>query len=147
MSFMIGRIGIGLAANRLPLSRVLQLSIVMAGAGAILLSLNFGATTALIALVMLGAGLSSVLPLLVSTTADRVGTRHAVNGIGVQIALGSLGLSLVPAMIGRIGNAHGLEVVDVFLVVAAFLFWCLHNVVVPWAKSLESVSESVYHRV
>ena len=58
-----------------------------------------------------------IFPSLIATTPARVGNDHAANAIGFQIAAAAIGQSFLPAMIGILAAAHGLETIVTSLVV------------------------------
>ena len=138
ISLTAGRFAIGAIANRVRSGRLLQLGIALAGAGGILLSLDRGMVTALTALVVLGLGLAPLFPLLVSTTTDRVGVRHAANAVGFQVSGAYLGAALLPTLVGAMGNIYGLNVVGPFLVGAALCLYLLHQIVLFFGRQYAS---------
>ena len=61
---------------------------------------------------------------------------HAHNAIGFQVAAAALGQSLLPALVGLISPALGLEVVGPALVVASSVLFVLHEALgFPSARS------------
>jgi fucose permease len=93
------------------------LSGLAAGTALVWLAPVRGAELAGLGLVGLACG--PVFPTLIATTPRRVGSEHAANAVGVQIACAALGQSLLPAALGILAGAAGLEVVGPGLAVAA----------------------------
>jgi fucose permease len=77
----------------------------------------------------LGLGIALlVLAALLSGTAGRVGTRHAPNTIGMQIAATGVGAAVIPSLTGLVAESLSLDAIPPFLIalmiilIAAYLF-------------------------
>jgi fucose permease len=77
--------------------------------GLCVLLANVAPTADRIGLLLAGCAAGPVFPTLIATTPARVGTAHAGNAIGMQIAAAALGQSLVPSLLGVLGQRAGLE--------------------------------------
>src|SRR5262249_26834888 len=100
----------------------LALAGLAAGAALVWLPPVRGAELAGVALLGLACG--PIFPTLIATTPQRVGTGHAANAVGVQIAAAALGQSLLPAPLGLLAGTLGLEAIGPSLALAiAALTW------------------------
>jgi fucose permease len=70
---------------------------------------NLFSTAAGVALA--GCACGPIFPLLVAMTPARVGTVHAANAVGFQIASAAVGLSLLPGAIGLAATTWGIEAI------------------------------------
>ena len=101
-------------ADRIDSDRLLWISAGIASTGAIMFWLVTSGSTGLFALALLGIGLGPVFPTLIAATKIKVGEQHVQNAIGFQVAAAALGGGLMPAGVGLLVSATGLEVVAVF---------------------------------
>jgi fucose permease len=83
---------------------------------AALLAANAGHRLDVVAAAMLGCACGPIFPSLIATTPARVGGDHAANAIGFQVAAAAVGQSLLPALIGTLADAHGLETIATSIV-------------------------------
>ncbi|GAA0809685.1 MFS transporter [Spirilliplanes yamanashiensis] len=95
-----GRIVFGPVSERVGSRTVLLGCLVALVAGAALVAVPGVAALSVLGLAVLGFAAAPVFPLLILTTADRVGAAHADRTIGVQVGAAALGGALVPAGIG-----------------------------------------------
>jgi fucose permease len=125
--FTIGRIFAGLYAKRIGVNALVQISLVFAWLGAIILGWNPSGEFNLIAVAVIGLAIAPIFPALVSGTSHRVGARFAANTIGMQMAAAGLGASVVPALVGILARQISLEIIPICLITlfsALFvLFW------------------------
>lgn len=78
-------------------------------------------------LVLIGFSGSPLFPVLTSNTPERLGTEHAANAIGFQMTAVRLGLAAVPALVGVLAEAFGLEIVGLCLFSIAVAMFLLHE--------------------
>ena len=64
---------------------------------------------------LIGFAIAPIFPGLVSGTSQRVGVRFAANTIGMQMSVGSLGISLIPSLVGVLARNTSLEAVPICL--------------------------------
>ncbi|GAB7052620.1 MFS transporter [Catenuloplanes indicus] len=102
-----GRVIFGWVSERITSHRILVGALIGMAAGAALISLPAPAWVAAAGLVVVGFFAAPVFPLLILTTADRVGAAHADRAIGLQVGSSSLGAALVPALVGVLLNRAG----------------------------------------
>jgi fucose permease len=95
-----GRFVAGAIAGRLTPRNLLWIGGVGALAGAMLFGLFDGPWASAAGMVLMGAALAPIFPALIGTTFERVGTLHAANTIGLQVASASLGAASVPWAVG-----------------------------------------------
>jgi fucose permease len=119
----------GFVADRLGIERALRLVMLGAMVAAVLIWWNGFGLLSFPGLALMGFAVAPLFPLSVSATPKRVGAEHAANAIGFQLAAGSLGFALLPALAGALAERVGLEIVGPFLLVAATVMFVLHEVV------------------
>jgi fucose permease len=127
-SLTVGRIVFGFVTDRLGIERSLRLAMLGAIGAAVLIWWNAVNLFGLLGLALMGFAVSPLFPLSVSATPKRVGTDHAANAIGFQIALGGLGFSLMPSLAGVLAQRMGLEIIGPFLLLISVAMFLLHEV-------------------
>jgi fucose permease len=125
-SLFVGRVVQGFVAEHLGPTRVLVGSLVGMAAGAVLVAVPGPAWIAVTGLVVIGFAAAPVFPLMTLTTAERVGAAHADRTIGLQIGGAGLGGALIPAGIGVLLGAAGVEALGPSLVVLSLLLIALY---------------------
>lgn len=126
VTFTIGRILAGWYTKRLGLKRVLDIAILGALFGAILLMLNISSAVSIAGVAIIGFAIAPIFPAFISGTSARVGARHATNTIGVQMAGAGLGGATISALIGVLAQNISLEAIAVSMVVLYALLFALH---------------------
>ena len=126
-AFTGGRILFGLIANRFPVSRILQVCMLVIIAGAFLFLWNPVNAVGLIGLIVLGFAQAPVFPMFMAGTARRVGATHAANAISLQMGGVGLGAAILPGLIGTIGKNFGLETMALVFFVLAVVVFALHE--------------------
>ena len=126
-SLTAGRVLAGALADRVPVRVLLRVALLLAPLGGTLVWIANGAVLAVTGLVVLGAALAPIYPLLTAQTPRRVGTRYATHAIGFQVSAAYLGAAAIPALVGTIAMSHGLDVVGAALVVVAVAVLVLHE--------------------
>ena len=125
-SLFVGRVVQGFVSERLGPTRVLIGSLIGMAAGAVLVAVRGPAWLAVLGLVVIGFAAAPVFPLMTLTTAERVGAAHADRAIGLQIGGAGLGGALIPAGIGVLLGAAGVEALGPTLVVLSLLLIALY---------------------
>ncbi|HEX2357504.1 MAG TPA: MFS transporter [Micromonosporaceae bacterium] len=120
-SLFAGRLVLGMVAERLGSRRVLAVSLAGIAGGALLIAVPAPAAAAVAGLVLIGGAAAPVFPLLMLTTSDRVGQRHADRAVGVQVGAAALGGAVLPATIGVLMARFGVETLGPALLVLASL--------------------------
>ncbi len=96
--FTIGRMIMGVAADRLPVRTLLRVSMIGSIIGALLLWLSPAVEGALVGLALTGFSFAPLFAALTAETPRRVGARLATNAIGFQIGMAGLGGAVVPGV-------------------------------------------------
>ncbi|NTV63890.1 MAG: MFS transporter [Oscillochloris sp.] len=121
-SLTFGRILMGFIAGRVTPRAMLRLAAAGALGGAVLIALGAGWLADVIGLLLMGFSLAPIFPLLIATTAERVGRAHADNAIGMQVAAATVGAAAVPWTIGRLVGMTGISSIGMGIVGAAALY-------------------------
>lgn len=123
-TFTLGRILAGIFTRRLGSRRVVNLSLQLALAGALLLWWNPAPWAGIIGIVITGFAIAPIFPGLVSGTEFRVGKKHITNVIGMQIGAAGFGGAILPSLAGILAKQFSLEIIPIFiilLIIAVFL--------------------------
>lgn len=121
----VGRLLAGVAVGWVPANRLLRCCAGGMALGAALIWLNVAGLLSFLGLGLMGLASAPVFPSLIATTPARLGTAHAGNGVGFQIAAAVLGQSLLPALVGVLAGRFGLEIIGPALFAAAVLLAAL----------------------
>lgn len=120
-SFTIGRFFFGAIisrVNQISLSRFCLLGVVI---GALLLWWNPADWVGFFGLTLMGFIQAPLFPIFVSDTPHRVGMENASNAIGFQVAGAGIGISVVPAIAGFLGNNINLNAILPYMFIVAIL--------------------------
>jgi fucose permease len=126
-SFTIGRILFGVIANRFPVSRILQVCMLVIIVSAGLFFWNPTNAVGLIGLIILGFAQAPVFPMFMAGTSKRVGATHAANAISLQMGGVGLGTAILPGLIGTIGKNFGLESMALVFFILSIIVFALHE--------------------
>ncbi|MFJ6566934.1 MFS transporter [Streptomyces sp. NPDC091292] len=97
----LSRVILGPVAERVGATRVLRASLTGMTAGALLMTVpGAPAPLAVAGMLLLGTAAAPMFPLLILTTAQRVGPAETPRTIGIQIAASKLGAATFPALTG-----------------------------------------------
>lgn len=130
-SLFVGRLLVGIVAERIGVNRVLITGVTGIIAGAVLVALPAAGWLAVTGLVLVGLASAPVFPLLMLTTAERVGDRHADRVIGLQVGASATGGTVLPAGIGVLIGRFGPEVLGPSLVVLGVSLAAIYLVAHP----------------
>jgi fucose permease len=122
-----GRVLGAALAGIVPVGVLIRGSLLMLAAGLAWLSAGFSFGLDLAGVLLAGAGAGPVFPTLIATTPARVGKAHAGNAVGCQIAAAAIGQSLVPLLLGVIGDRFGLEALGAGLVAVGIAVVVIHS--------------------
>lgn len=124
-SFTLGRFLAGWLTTRIPATRLLSNSIMMAMLGVLAVILDIHDYLTLTGIALTGFAIAPVFPGLMSDTERRTGPHHMENGIGMQIASAGLGAAVLPSLAGILARGFGLEAIPVYLFfLLTMLFLC-----------------------
>jgi fucose permease len=132
-SLTVGRILFGIAASRIRVDTLLRAAMLGCICGAALIWWDpadvqvLGFHVSFVGLALLGFSLAPIFPLSMSDTPRLIGTRHAPNAIGFQVAAASLGIAVLPGLAGVLAERRGLEVIGPFLLALAVIMLVLHE--------------------
>jgi fucose permease len=129
-TFTVGRVVAGLYAKRVGVNLLVLGSLIAALLGALLLWWNPANVANLIAVALIGFAIAPVFPALMSGTSQRVGVHYAANTIGMQMALGGVGIALIPSLVGILARRISLEVIPVCLLLLFIGLLGLHALAV-----------------
>jgi fucose permease len=124
-SIAIGRVVFGFIIERLDIDRLLRLSMLAAVIGTGLFAANLPFSAGALALV--GLGLASIYPCLMTRTPQRLGKARAAHAIGFQVSAGMVGAAVFPSACGWLAQSVGLEVVTVATVGMAAGLLVIHE--------------------
>ena len=105
----IGRLGMGFFGKRISVRSAIDTSVVTIAVGAVILWLDpvgWGA----VGLPVLGFGMASVFPGLVSLTPAQVGGPGTEAAVGYQLAVAGLGAAILPWIVGILAERFTIEV-------------------------------------
>src|SRR5690606_13086722 len=88
---------------------------------ALVLAVSTHAVMSIAAAAVIGFACGPIFPWLISLTPKRLGAAHGTNAIGVQIASASIGLTLLPTIVGVIGDELGVGAISWALTAIAAL--------------------------
>jgi fucose permease len=148
-SFTIGRVIFGLMVGWLKARTLLNICVAGTVIGALLfwwrpaiggdLALNDASNiVAFIGLAIFGFTVGPIFALIITSTQERLGPRHAPNAIGFQVAAASIGGGLLPGLAGILATNNGLEIVPVFLLGITFVAVVLYIASTRPALSLQT---------
>jgi fucose permease len=103
-----GRVAMGFVVNRVGADRLVRLAVPVAAVAAALFAFGPRAV-GLPALGLLAAALAPIYPTLMASTPARLGAAAATHAVGFQVAAATLGVAVLPGLIGLIADATGPE--------------------------------------
>lgn len=118
-SLFVGRLLVGTVVERIGVHRVLVGSMVVILLGAAVVTLPVTGAPTVAGLTLIGLGVAPTFPLLMLTTARRVGEAHSDRVVGIQVGAATLGGAAAPAMIGLLIDQWGAGVLGPSLLVLA----------------------------
>jgi len=138
-SLTVSRLLLGSLTDRVGVDRMLRLCILGIVAGSLLLWWNVTDLVGFLGLAVIGCGVALLFPSMISSTPRWMGTAHAANAIGFQVAAGSAGVTLVPGLAGILAERLGLEIVGPLLVISGLVMLLLFELLVR--RSARQVTE------
>jgi MFS family permease len=124
----VGRLCGDFVTHRIGRERIILFGGALASAGYLVVIFAPFAPAALFGFVMIGAGLSNVVPVLISAS-GRVPDVPPSVSIATVSTIASLGLLMAPAVIGFVGNLLGLQVAFGGLCVLLIVLSCSRRAV------------------
>ncbi|QEN06367.1 MFS transporter [Thiospirochaeta perfilievii] len=123
--FTIGRISAGWYTKKVPLRRIITISLISAIIGVFLLLIDINPIVSVLGITLAGLSIAPIFPGLVSDTKFRVGREHEANTIGMQISAAGLGAAVVPSIAGILARVYGIEAIPLFLLITITLLFLL----------------------
>jgi fucose permease len=127
-SLTVGRLVSGVIVAHISVRTLLQICMVGAILGVVLIWLNLAPWLALVGMALLGLSLAPMFPSLIALTPARMGPTHTANTVGFQITAAMLGGASLASGFGLIANRVGLEALGPFLLVVAILLTILFEI-------------------
>lgn len=124
-SIAFGRVGFGFVIESLGIDLLLRLSMLGAAIGTALFASNTPFSAGALALV--GLGLASIYPCLMTRTPQRLGRARAAHAIGFQVGAAMVGAALLPSLCGWLAQSMGVEVVTMATVTMAAGLLVIHE--------------------
>lgn len=121
-----GRVALGIFGNRFAPNRLLDFAVGVLAAGALAFWLTPPLVSTFVGLPLMGAGLSVMVPLLISLIPSRVGASFATSAIGYQAAAGTIGGALLPGGLGVLMQWRGSLILGPALLVLVALLGGVH---------------------
>jgi fucose permease len=121
-----GRVALGVGGHRVSLQRELDASVVLTMAGAIGYWLLPPAVAAIVALPVLGVGLSVFIPVILVLLPERIGAGATANAVGVQFAAGTVGGGGFPPAVGVLMQTLAVPVLGPVVTLLAAALAALH---------------------
>jgi fucose permease len=122
-----GRLVAATIGDRLAPRVMLRGSIAAVAIGTFGLWLNAGTIVTQLSIALAGLACGPVFPTLVALTPQRVGTAHVANAVGLQLSAAAVSVSIVPALIGTIAAAAGIEMIATLLLGLSVLLVVIHH--------------------
>ena len=134
----LGRVLVGLIANRVSAVTILRLCMIGMVAGAILLWADLSPWLSFGGLGLMGLSAAPIFPSLIGVTPARFGAIHATTLIGMQVAAASLGITVLPALSGVLASRVGLEIIPVLLILSSLLMIGVNELVLRLVDRLHA---------
>lgn len=133
-SITIGRVGFGFIIEWLGIHLLLRLSMLGAVIGTGLFAANLPFSSGALSLV--GLGLASIYPCLMTRTPQRLGKAFAAHAIGFQVSAAMVGAALLPSICGWLAQSQGLEAVTLATVAMASALLLIHEAVLRFDRRI-----------
>ncbi|MCB9057475.1 MAG: MFS transporter [Calditrichae bacterium] len=125
-TFTIGRIVAGIFAKRFNVNDMVLYGLICAILCSLLLWLNPGTFLSLGSVTLIGFAIAPIFPAFMSRTSVRVGLRFSANTIGMQMAAASLGVAIIPGLIGVLARRTTLEIIPLCILILFLVLIGLH---------------------
>jgi fucose permease len=122
LSFTIGRIVFGILNLKIDPDHQLFGMGLGALAGVALLTWSPVLWLDLVALLLIGFSIAPMFPTMMTRTQTRLGSHHAPNAIGVQVAAAAASIGVMPTIGGVLAQYLGLEIIPAYLLSLAALY-------------------------
>lgn len=113
----VGRLLSGILATKLSCWKIIRFGMIVLGAAVVILLLPVPAVVISIALFLIGLGNGPMFPNFTYLTPMNFGEDISQSVIGTQMAASSVGIMVVPAFCGLLGQVFGMRVFPIYLTV------------------------------
>lgn len=120
--FTLGRIVVGIIANKVSNHRIVVIAVGLALASVTLFALTRNTWASIIAIAGIGLAFAPLYPTMVSDSMNRVGAKHFNNAMGLQVTGASLGIAFIPAGVGIVAAQTSLNTLPWVLLFILVLF-------------------------
>lgn len=122
-----GRFLMGILSARFSNRTLVYLGIGTALIGAILFAVPFSPPLMFAGLMLMGFGFAPIYPCQMHETPRRFSKADADRVIGYQVAMGSLGFSVIPALIGWLAGTLSFEIIPIWIILGLLLLWVVFH--------------------
>lgn len=136
-SFTVGRMLMGVVADRVPNITLIRVSLLIAVVGALLWWLNPLPIVGFLGFALLGLAQAPVFATMIALTPGRVGRRHAPNAIGFQVGITGIGIAVLPGLVAAVANAIDLELIGALFFGLALVLVGMHEIIVRRSAPLK----------
>ena len=132
-----GRFCSGLLADRFRAQSLIQTGQILCAVGALLLLLPLPLPAAIPGLLLFGLGCAPLYPAMLQETPARFGRDASQTVMGLQIAVGYLGSTVVPPLLGVAARRSSIAILPWFLLCAVAVLWLCRRRKVTLALSIK----------
>jgi fucose permease len=137
-SFTVGRIFFGFIVNRFKTITMIRVCLGGMLAGGLVYWWSPAAEIGFIGLALFGFTLAPIFALMVTYTQERLGSYHAPNAIGFEIASASGGVGLLPGLAGFLAERNGLGIVPPFILIFSLFMAVMYELMINPRVTLQS---------
>ncbi len=141
-TFTIGRLLMGVVADRVSNVHLLRWSMIGTVVGAALLWFNPVNEVGFIGLALMGFAFAPMFATLISETPHRVGMRYAANTIGFQVGVAGLGGAVLPGITGAIAGQGGFDLIAPLLFVFCIALFVIYEIILWRENRVTQLSEA-----
>ena len=129
LGITLGRFFCGWATFWFSNQRLIQSGLILICAGSTLLTFSGGSSFWLGGLILIGLGCAPIFPGMLHQTPERFGTDHSQSIMGIQMASGYMGTTLMPPFFGNLKKKMSLSLLPYYLLInlllMAVIIWML----------------------
>jgi fucose permease len=131
---MLSRVVFGLLPSIRRPARLMRVCIGSVALAAGVLILGSGVWLSLGAVAVLGFACGPIFPSLIAATPARLGSAHAANGVGFQVAAAACGQALIPWAVGGVAQQSSLAILGPLLLGFAIALMAVHEALVRFGS-------------
>ena len=126
----IGRIICGFLTLRFNDTQMIRLGALLITLGVVFLFLPFGPVFSVVGLMIVGFGCAPIYPCIIHSTPAHFGAENSQAVIGIQMAFGYIGTTLMPPLFGLIANHISITLFPAYLLIFLVLLAFMYEIVV-----------------